>query len=48
MTSKNSSSIVDKTPPDAARRMWRIRTEKGDIFGPADLATLKALSLIHI
>ncbi|MEI8241668.1 MAG: hypothetical protein WCI17_00225 [bacterium] len=42
MTSKNSSSIVDKTPPDAARRMWRIRTEKGDIFGPADLATLKA------
>ena len=25
-----------------AKRQWRVRTEKGDIFGPADLATLKA------
>jgi hypothetical protein len=27
--------------PAAPKRAWRIRTEKGEVFGPADLATLK-------
>ena len=37
MTSKSTSE-----KRAAGKRQWRVRTEKGDVFGPADLATLQA------
>ena len=46
MTSKNSSFTEHPVPAKAsAKRQWRIRTETGDTFGPADLLTLKAWAL---
>jgi len=43
MTNKSTSSADDRGSQGAAgKRQWRVRTEKGDTFGPADLATLKA------
>jgi DNA repair exonuclease SbcCD ATPase subunit len=43
MANKSTSSADDRGLQGAAgKRQWRVRTEKGDTFGPADLATLKA------
>lgn len=43
MTSKTTSTAGDRLPPGGmGSRLWRIRTEKGDTFGPADLPTLRA------
>lgn len=37
-----TASTTNGQPPTAApKRTWRIRTDKGEIFGPADLDTLK-------
>ncbi len=42
MTTKNTSSTDNPEPQHVAgKHLWRIRTENGDIFGPADLATLR-------
>ncbi len=30
------------TPGATSKQLWRVRTDKGDVFGPADLDTLKA------
>jgi hypothetical protein len=43
MTAKSTSPAGERSPASGAgKTMWRIRTEKGDTFGPADTATLKA------
>ena len=46
MTSKSTSFADDGASRNVAgKRLWRIRSETGDTFGPADLATLKAWAM---
>ena len=46
MTSKSHSSSDKSAPrPETGQRVWQIRTDSGDTFGPADLPTLKTWAL---
>ena len=37
-----STSSSTPNPATNTRRMWRVRSDKGDLFGPADIETLQA------
>lgn len=47
MSNTSTASASDRTASAEGngKPQWRIRTEKGDTFGPADLATLKSWAL---
>jgi hypothetical protein len=36
-----AASPAPHAPAATGRRVWRVRTDKGDVFGPADMETLK-------
>lgn len=36
-----NTSVNPESPAGNVKRLWRVRTDKGETFGPADLATLK-------
>ena len=42
MTPKTITPSSQPAVGGVAKRVWRVRTDKGDIFGPADIETLKA------